>query len=154
MMGSKGRLLLTKLFRMLLLLQARDGREGLRQQKRLLLLLLCRKRHGALLRLAHERTADRVAQRREHGRVGSVCVVLGVVLLLQKARPLILLLLAVLLLLRRRVRVDVQNRKRGDTDGRSVVVAEREMIVVSGSIGMVAVVESTTGESIRFATFF
>ena len=86
--------------------------------------------------------------------MGSVRVVLGVVLLLQEARPFVLLLLAVLLLLSRRVRVDVQERQRGDADGRSVVVAEREMVVLSGSIRMVAVVEGATGESVCFATFF
>lgn len=77
---------------------------------------------------------------------GRVSMIRAGVLLLQKVHPFVSLLLAVGLLLSRWVRVEVQQWHHcWDSDGRSVVVAEGEMVMVSRPIRVVAVVECTAG---------
>jgi hypothetical protein len=68
------------------------------------------------------------------------------VLLLEKAHPFVSLLLTVGPLLSRWIRVEVQQRHHcWDSDGRTVMVAECEMVMVSRPIRVVAVMECTTG---------
>lgn len=90
--------------------------------------------------------------RTNHGRVSRMGMVMTAILLLQEAHPLIRLLLTMGFLFSRGVRVEVQQRHhRWDADGRSVVMTEREMVMVGGAIRVVAVVEFTTGQCIRLS---
>ena len=87
------------------------------------------------------------------GRVGRMGMIRAAILLLQEAHPFICLLLTMDLLLSRWVRVEVQQRHhRRDADGRSVVVTEREMVMMSGPVRVVTVVECTAGQCIRLST--
>ena len=79
-------------------------------------------------------------------------MVLCTVLLLQKVCPLVHLMLPMGALFRGRVRVKVQDRQGRDTDRRAVMVAEREMVVISRSVWVIAVVEGTAGKGICLAT--
>lgn len=91
--------------------------------------------------------------RTNHGCVSRMGMVRAAILLLQEAHPFIRLLLAMGFLLSRRVRVEVQQRHhRRDADGRSVVVTEREMVMVGGPVRVVAVVKRTAGQCIRLST--
>jgi hypothetical protein len=85
-------------------------------------------------------------------RVGRMRVVLCAILLLQEIRPLIRLMLPMSSLLRRRVWVEVQDRQGRNADCRTVMVAEREMVVVSRTVWMIALVEGTAGQGISLAT--
>jgi hypothetical protein len=81
-------------------------------------------------------------------------MVVDIVLLLQQPRPFIGLLLSVGLLFGRWTRTEVKQRQRRDPDSRTMMMAEHQMVMMCRSIRMIAVMESTTGESISLAAFF